>query len=77
MGQHGLACALLTIVVQIRKKQQYQLDFNLNMVELLQSVLTGMLIYLTMAIDFSPWAIKVLDKIRHCFHWRGRKEVKG
>jgi len=44
---------------------------------LVQFVLTGMLTYLAMAIDLPPWAIKVVDKIRHGFLWRGRKDAKG
>jgi hypothetical protein len=44
---------------------------------LVQSVLTGMLIYLAMAIDFPPWAIKAVDKIRRSFLWRGCKDTKG
>jgi hypothetical protein len=42
-----------------------------------QHVLTAMLIYLAMAVDLPPWAIKAIDKIRRAFVWRGRKEVKG
>ena len=42
-----------------------------------QSVLTGMLIYLAVAFDFPPWAIKAVDKIRRGFLWRGRKDAKG
>jgi len=37
-----------------------------------QFVLTAMLVYLLMAIDFQPWAIKAVDKI-----WRGWKNAKG
>ena len=42
-----------------------------------QFVLTAMLVYLVMAIDFPPWAIKAVDKFRRGFLWRGRKEAKG
>ena len=42
-----------------------------------QFVLTAMLVYLLMAIDFQPWAIKAIDKIRRGFLWRGRKDVQG
>jgi hypothetical protein len=42
-----------------------------------QFVLTGMLIYVFMAIDFPPWAIKAVDKIRHGFLWKGRRDVQG
>jgi hypothetical protein len=30
-----------------------------------------------MAIDFQPWPIKAIDKIRRGFLWRGRKDVQG
>lgn len=40
-------------------------------------VLTGILIYVAMATDIPPWAIKAIDKIRRAFLWKGRKEVKG
>jgi len=36
-----------------------------------------MLIYLAMAIDLPPWAIKAIDKIRRGFVWRGCKKAKG
>jgi hypothetical protein len=42
-----------------------------------QAVLTGMIVYLAMAFDFPPWAIKAVDKIRRGFLWRGRKDAKG
>jgi len=42
-----------------------------------QFVLTAMFLYLVMAIDFPPWAIKAVDKFRCGFLWRGRKEAKG
>jgi hypothetical protein len=42
-----------------------------------QFVLTGMLIYLLMAVEFPAWAIKAIDKIRRGFLWRGRKDALG
>ena len=42
-----------------------------------QFVLTAMLVYLLMAIDCQPWAIKAVDKIRRGFLWRGQKDVQG
>jgi hypothetical protein len=42
-----------------------------------QFVLTAMLIYLVMAIDFPPWAIKAVDKLRRSFLWSGRKDARG
>jgi hypothetical protein len=42
-----------------------------------QYVMTGMVIYLAMAVDLPPRALKDIDKIRKGFLWRGRKEVKG
>jgi len=42
-----------------------------------QFVLTTMLIYLAMAIDFPPWAIKAVDKLWRSFLWRGRKVACG
>jgi hypothetical protein len=43
---------------------------------LLQHVLTGMMIYLAMALDLLDWAHKAIDKLRHSFYWRGCKEAK-
>ena len=42
-----------------------------------QYVPTGILIYVAMATDLPPWAIKAIDKIRRAFLWEGRKEAKG
>jgi hypothetical protein len=44
-----------------------------------QFVLTAMLVYLLMAIDFQPWAIKAVNKIQRGFlwWWRGRKNAHG
>jgi hypothetical protein len=42
-----------------------------------QHVLTGMVIYLAMAVNLPGWAFKAIDKIRRSFLWRGRKYVKG
>jgi hypothetical protein len=44
---------------------------------LVQHVLTGMIVYLAMAIDIPHWAVDAIDKIRKGFLWRGRKEAKG
>jgi hypothetical protein len=44
---------------------------------LVQFVLTGMMIYLAMALDFPAWAYKAIDKLRRGFFWRGRSEAKG
>ena len=42
-----------------------------------QHVLTGMTVYLAMAIDIPQWALDAIDKIRKGFLWRGTKEAKG
>jgi hypothetical protein len=42
-----------------------------------QYVMTGMIIYLAMAVDLPPRALKDIDKIRKGFLWCGRKEVRG
>jgi hypothetical protein len=42
-----------------------------------QHVLTGMIIYLAMAIDFPSWALDAIDKIKKGFIWRGHKEANG
>jgi hypothetical protein len=42
-----------------------------------QYVMTGMVIYLAMAVDLPPRALKDIDKIRKGFLCRGRKEVRG
>jgi hypothetical protein len=42
-----------------------------------QFVLTGMLIYLLMVVEFLAWAIKAIGKIRRGFLWRGRREARG
>lgn len=44
---------------------------------LVQSVLTSMTVYLLMALDLPPWALKAIDKCRRGFLWKGRKEVRG
>lgn len=43
----------------------------------MQFVLTGMIIYLAVAVELLAWALKAIDKIRKGFLWRGRKDVKG
>jgi hypothetical protein len=42
-----------------------------------QHVLTGMTVYLAMAIDIPHWALDAIDRIRKGFLWIGRKEVRG
>jgi hypothetical protein len=44
---------------------------------MVQSVLTGMLIYIAMAVDLPSTTIKGIDKIRKGFIWHGRKNVMG
>jgi hypothetical protein len=44
---------------------------------LVQSVLTGVLIYSAMAIDLPSTSLKDIDKIRRGFLWRGRKNAMG
>jgi hypothetical protein len=44
---------------------------------LVQFVMTGMLIYLAMAIDLPAWGLKAVGKLQRGFLWRGRKEAKG
>jgi len=44
---------------------------------LVRSVLTSMTIYLLMALNLPPWALKAIDKCRRGFLWKGRKDVRG
>jgi hypothetical protein len=44
---------------------------------LVQLVLTGMMIYLAMALDFPTSAYKAINKFRRGFFWRGRNEAEG
>ena len=44
---------------------------------LVQSVLTGVLIYSVMAVDLPSTTLKDIDKIRRGFLWRGRKNAMG
>jgi len=36
-----------------------------------------MMIYLLLALDLPPQALKAIDKIRRGFIWKGRKDVRG
>jgi hypothetical protein len=40
-----------------------------------QFVMTGRLIYLTMAVDLPLGAYKAIDKIRKGFIWQGRRNI--
>jgi hypothetical protein len=44
---------------------------------LVQFVLTGMMIYLAMALDFPAWAYKAINKLCRDFFWRGHNKAKG
>ena len=42
-----------------------------------QYVMTDMIIYLAMAVELPPGALKAIDKIRKGFLWRGSKDARG
>ena len=44
---------------------------------LVQFVLTSIMIYILMALDLPPWALKAIDKIRRGFLWKGRRDASG
>jgi len=44
---------------------------------LVNSVLSGIPVYLLIALNVPSWVIKAIDKIRRAFLWKGRKEVNG
>jgi hypothetical protein len=35
------------------------------------------MIYILMALDLPPWALKAIDKIRRGFLWKGRRDARG
>ncbi|WVZ52762.1 hypothetical protein U9M48_003790, partial [Paspalum notatum var. saurae] len=52
----------------------------LNLTErtvLVRFVLSAIPVYLLIALNIPKWAIKIIDKIRRAFLWKGRKEVNG
>jgi hypothetical protein len=44
---------------------------------LVNSVLSGIPVYLLIALNVPSWVLKAIDKIRKAFLWKGRKEVNG
>jgi hypothetical protein len=42
-----------------------------------QFVLTSMIIYIALALDFPQWAHKAIGKIQRSYFWGGHKEAKG
>lgn len=44
---------------------------------LVEFVMTATIIYLAMALDLPPWAVKDMEKICRGFLWRGRMDAKG
>lgn len=43
----------------------------------MQYVLTSMLVYILMALELPPCALKAIDKIRKGFLWKDRKDARG